>query len=169
MVLVLTAFINMRGVLTSKGKMSNPHFLMVALLIWVVVFVPLTASAQMSVAPLSGPEIRASLFGRLFTGEYPNGLGWAERFNANGTSDYSEKGRSTRGIMSLNGNVLCFSYQDNNEVGGCFEIWKRSANCFDFYSASDGPGLTDRRFGRDWQARGWASDQPSTCLSDRIS
>ena len=167
MVFVLTALINMRGVLAAMTKKSNQTFIAV-LLCWMAI-AP-AATAQLSLRPMSGSEISQILIGQLLTGEYPSGSQWAERFNSNETSDYSENGKARRGIMKLNGNILCFEYpEDPEQSGGCFEVWKRGANCFDFYSSSAAASLDQRRFGRAWDARGWISDQASTCRSEVIS
>ena len=126
--------------------------------------------AQLSIHPMTGTEIRQILFGQLLTGEYPSGVQWAERFNKNETSNYSEDGRTRLGIMKLNGNILCFDYPDDpDQSGGCFEVWKRGPNCFDFYSSSASANLDQRRFGRAWDARAWISGKTSTCLSEEIS
>lgn len=148
-------------------KMSN---MTVLLLLIIFLCGPFSAKAQFALTPLSTSEIRSNLFGRLFTGEYPSGSQWAERFNSDGTSDYSENGRAIRGIMRLSGGELCFSYPDTETLnGGCFEIWKRGTNCFDFYTPDGGASIDQKRFGQGWQARGWIAGQPSTCLSEEIS
>ena len=122
---------------------------------------------------MSATEIKQFVFGFTMSGEYASGQSWAERFNKDGTSSYSENGKPILGRMTLNGNILCFSYDENPTVsGGCFEVWKRGANCFDFYSTNaDQPAasLDQRRFGRGWDARAWYADQKSTCLSEEIS
>ena len=163
----MTAMINMRGVLAAMLKMSNRS----ALLLVIISFGCLSSAlAQFALTPLNATEIRSTLFGQLFTGEYPSGSQWAERFNTDGTSDYSENGMAIRGTMSLSGSKLCFTYPNTQTLnGGCFEIWKRGANCFDFYTPDGGATLDQRQFGRGWQARGWIADQPSTCLSEEIS
>jgi len=106
---------------------------------------------------MSATEIKQFVFGFTMSGEYASGQSWAERFNKDGTSSYSENGK----------------YDENPTVsGGCFEVWKRGANCFDFYSTNaDQPAasLDQRRFGRGWDARAWYADQKSTCLSEEIS
>jgi len=167
-VFVLTTLNIMRRLLAAYRKMSNVRSLLL-LCIGVVSFYSPSTHAQIALAPLTGNEIQSALFGRLFTGEYPNGSQWAERFNPDFTTQYSEDGRVTKGTMSLNGNILCFTYADNDQSGGCFEVWKRGPNCFDFYSPTSDASLDQRRFGRAWQARGWDADQPSTCLSEEIS
>lgn len=133
----------------------------------------LLAHAQIALNPLSGGEIAQYLFGRTVTGEYDSGKAWAERFNRDGTSEYSEDGILRRGRMTLRGNRLCFEYgQIDGLVGGCFEVWKRGQNCFDFYGVGDGTlsaTLNQKRFGEAWSARAWYSDEPSTCTTAQIS
>ena len=168
MVLVLTENINMGRLLAANWKMSNTRInLLFVTLMACLLLSP--AHSQISIKPLTGSEIRSALFGKLFTGEYPNGSGWAERFNLDFTSDYSEDNRITRGKMTLNGNILCFTYADIDQSGGCFEVWQRGENCFDFYSPTGNASLDERRFGQGWQARGWQAGSPSTCVSQQIS
>ncbi len=166
MVFVLTALINMRGVLAAMKKKSN-----LATLVLLVVILCSTSvtHSQVSLTPLTAAEIKRFMFDRLFTGEYPNGLLWSERFNRDLTSTYSESGQILEGIMRLDGDLICFSYPDSiDSFGGCFQVWKRGNNCFDFYSSQSLAGVFDRRFGRAWQARAWNADEPSTCFSDKI-
>ncbi len=138
-------------------------------LVVLIYFIGIPAFGQYVSKPLSGSEIQSQMFGRLLSGDYPNGERWAERFNYDGSSDYSENGNVRRGKMTLTGNVLCFSYDTEKDSGGCFEIWKRSPNCFDFYGARSDASLDQRNFGKAWDARGWYSGQPSTCTSEQIS
>ena len=170
MVFVLTALINMRGVLAAIMKMSNLVAKSVIMLIALVSLDSGVATAQVTLAPLQEHEIRANMIGKLFTGEYPDGTQWAERFNSDLTTDYSVNGQIDKGIMSINGSIICFTYPQNPlQVGGCFEVWKRGPNCFDFYASDSSASLDQRRFGRAWQARGWVENKPGTCLSEEIS
>ena len=166
MVFVLTAFVNMAGVVAATRKMSN---VALALILFVGSIFSEPLYAQMTLHPLSGAEIRQTMFGQTMTGEYSDGSRWAERFNSDGTSDYSQNARTVRGQMTLNGNILCFIYLADKQTGGCFEVWRRGLNCFDFYSASGDASLDQRRFGRGWDARAWYVGKPSTCLSEHIS
>jgi len=131
--------------------------------------VSFSAFAQLVLKPLTGAEIQKFVFGTTMSGEYPSGERWAERFNKDGTSEYSESGELSLGTMSLNGNILCFTYLDKPTTGGCFEVWKRGPNCFDFYSPTGDATLDQRQFGKGWDARAWYADQPSTCVSEQIS
>lgn len=158
----------MRCLLTASRKMSNTLAVLLAGLVLVPI-IAAPAKGQVALAPLTAVEIRMALFGKLFSGEYPDGARWAERFNHDLTSDYSEDGRLTKGTMTLNSNILCFYYADKDQSGGCFEVWQRGPNCFDFYSPTGDATLDQRRFGRAWQARGWNADQPATCMSEEIS
>lgn len=167
MVFVLSALINMRHLLAAMPKMSNIALMLVILLSITLVG---TALAQFAPTPLSKSQIRNEMFGHLFTGEYSNGGRWAERLNGNLTSVYVEDGRPIHGHMDFQGSNLCFEYPNRTDLeGGCFEIWKRGQNCFDFYSTNSVASLEERRWGRAWMARAWISNQPSTCKSDLIS
>lgn len=144
---------------------------------------------QFTLLPMTGTEIRNELLGTKLNGEYSSGRRWSEQLNSNFTSLYEENGSTLSGQLSVAGNQICFSYLSSeggendvdkgggsgmgglsiNGVGGCFEVWKRSANCYDFYSATSPPPLRVRRFARSWLARAWrASDEP-TCQSTPVS
>ena len=167
-VFVLTAIINMRRVLTRPPKKSI-LLVLLSLIIGPIAFISVS-QAQFVRQPMSSLDIRENLFGKLVTGEYPSGTQWAERFNLDGTSDYSENGQAKKGLMRLSGNILCFTYNsDPQQPGGCFEVWQRGKNCFDFYSSDSDASLDQRQFGRSWSARAWKTDQQNTCLSDEIS
>ena len=51
-------------------------------------------------------------------------------------SIYVEGGQPVHGHMDFQGPEL---------EGGCFEIWKRGANCFDFYSTRSSASWYERR------------------------
>ncbi len=171
MVFVLTAFVIMGGFLATRCKMSN---IVAMLLVATAVTLGNSAYAQLAKGPLGAAQIRQSMFGFAMTGEYSNGKSWAERFNRDGSTSYVEDGIAIPGKMTLKSNLLCFDYGETSGfAGGCFEVWKRSANCFDFYSENVDGGtiasLDEKRFGQGWTARAWYTDQPSTCVSDQIS
>lgn len=171
MVLVLTAFDIMGGWIKEMDEMSN----LVAKVLVVVALLgaPTTpALADNPFEPLSPSAIRTYLFGQSMVGEYPSGQAWAEQFGRDGTSLYVEGGIPTKGQMRLEGTSLCFTYPGTEQSGGCFEVWKRGPNCFDFYAmvgSTTGTRLDDRRFGRGWSARGWIAGQTATCVTEQIS
>ena len=123
--------------------------------------------------PLSEAEIRRSLLGHSWIGEYANGRQWAETFKSDGTTRYSEGNFSVEGKMRFESKEVCFTYGTGSGfVGGCFEVWRRSANCFDFYGVAGGSTnatSNQKRIGLGWTARAWKASAPSTCVSDMIS
>ena len=166
MVFVLSALINMRHLLAAMLKMSNIVVSLIAIALWAP---PNPATAQSGFAPLNQVQIRNEMFGQMFTGEYSNGAQWAERFNPNMTSIYVEDGKAIHGHMEFKGPFLCFEYPYRPDLeGGCFEIWKRGSNCFDFYGSNSAVSFNDRRMARKWMARAWISYLPSTCKGDLI-
>ena len=115
--------------------------------------------------------IETALIGAAIDGEYADGRAFSESFDKDMTSRYVEEGRTTTGRMRFEGNLICFTYDDTMS-GGCFEVWRRSANCFDFYGTGEGIAdatLAQRREGTGWTARGWRKDAPSTCVGDKIA
>jgi hypothetical protein len=166
-VFVLVAVINMRHLLAARRKMSN-LLLIVAILIGPAMSGPV--SAQAVLPPLSKSEIQALMFGQRLSGEYSTGAAWSERLNRNFTSNYTDADRSLQGAVAFRNNLLCFTYPDSALLpGGCFEVWKRGANCFDFYGASDPVSLKQRQWGQAWQARAWIVGQTGTCPGEPIS
>ena len=142
------------------------------ILFWLCLFLvsfATTSHGQLVLHPLTGAEILKFLYGSTMSGEYPDGDRWAEQFNTDGSSEYSQSGSLSHGTMKLTGNILCFTYSANEAAGGCFEVWKRGPNCFDFYSPKGGATLNQRQFGQNWDARGWYANQPPTCVSEQIS
>ncbi|MEL6967662.1 MAG: hypothetical protein AAGM04_09815 [Pseudomonadota bacterium] len=124
--------------------------------------------------PMTKAQIEENLFGRTLNGEYANGLAWTERLNTDGSSTYVENGKAISGNMRFEGNLLCFRYPGvPSSSGGCFEVWRRSINCFDFYGTEPNTSfdvpLSARRFGQSWTARAWYADQQGTCTTEQIS
>lgn len=134
---------------------------------------------QFTLLPMTGTEIRNELIGTQLSGEYSSGRGWSEQLKSNLTSIYEEDGSKLKGRVSVTANQICFTYSREGDgrmgsqsitgVGGCFEVWKRSANCFDFYSATSPPPLRIRRFARNWLARAWKTSSESTCENIPVS
>ena len=133
----------------------------------------LAASAQATrTTPLTQSEIRNEIIGLTLDGEYQDGMKWRERLGVDGTSVYEQDGAVAKGQVTFRRGRICFAYA-NEFTGGCFEVWRRSFNCFDFYSENDdgtlGATAMQRRNGIAWTARAWRADQPSTCVSDQIA
>lgn len=127
------------------------------------------ANAQATLAPLQADAIGKALLGTRLAGEYPSGRQWAEQINSDGSTIYVEDGKISAGRTTINGPIICFTYEREPLQGGCFEVWRRSDNCFDFYASDSDASLDDRRFGQGWSARGWYSNKPATCVSDQIT
>lgn len=122
---------------------------------------------------LSRTDIETELFGRAVEGYYASGMTFTESFNTDLTSDYSDAKGATSGQMSFKHDTFCFAYPDVPQMsGGCFVVWQRSQNCFDFYAALDGQayaGFLARSLGAEWDARVWRQDAQSTCPTTPIS
>lgn len=119
---------------------------------------------------MSQAEMRAAFFGTTLDGEYSDGLAWSESFDAAGRSVYRQSGARADGRILFTkgpgGDVICFRYE-RGFAGGCFEVRRRSVNCFDFYG-TDGLGaphasLRQRDGGTGWTARAWRTDAEGTC------
>ncbi len=167
-VFVLKAFANMASVLAAIREKSIAAFIAIPILLTLTA----VTQAQLSLVPLSAPEIQTRLFGERLVGEYADGQGWAENFNSDGSSDYVQDGKLTLGRMHFEGQRLCFTYDPKEMTGGCFEVWPRGANCFDFYARHEGglpARLEDKRFGRGWDARAWIDGKPPTCETEHVS
>ena len=131
-----------------------------------------TSAYAVTAAVMSAENMRAAFFGATLDGEYADGLAWSERFDREGRSVYAQQGAQAVGRIVFRANVICFRY-DRGFSGGCFEVWRRSANCFDFYGVDSvdaaHASLRQRRAGTGWTARAWRTDAPSTCVSDALS
>lgn len=121
---------------------------------------------------LSRDEIVSELIGRNVAGTYASGDGFTETFGPDGASHYRDDGREAEGIMSFRDDAFCFSYPFAEMSGGCFIVWQRSANCYDFYAVrGDTPyaGLIERSLGIGWDARVWRTDAAGTCPAVSMS
>ena len=135
-----------------------------------------TVFAQTNPLPsaLVEQEIRQALLGQTFDGEYADGRAWSERFNEDLTTKYQEDGPAVSGTMWFLPRQVCFRYGEASDFsGGCFEVWRRGANCFDFYGTGFGSGtsasLLQKEQGAAWTARAWMAGRPSTCNAQPIA
>ncbi|WP_198008661.1 hypothetical protein [Ahrensia sp. R2A130] len=121
-----------------------------------------------TIGPMSETQIRAALVGKIFEGEYPSGAAWRESFDVSGNTIYQEGGQTDLGTMTFQGNVICFDYGDPTRSGGCFNVWQRGANCFDFYSTGNIATRLQRDRGTAWDARAWEEGKTRDCTADLI-
>lgn len=169
MVFVLTVFVIMKRFLATLQNMSNLSPLL--LFIWLITG-SIASADQSAISPGQFLEL---MRGNTVIGEYQDGRQWDEMFKADGSTIYREGNYRIAGVLTSQAGKVCFSYPTAKSVsGGCFEIWQRSANCFDFYGISDPPKSTDanerqKRLSIGWTARAWVSQFPSTCVSEQIS
>ena len=127
---------------------------------------------------MSEDAMRTDFVGQTLDGHYGSGLNWTESYANNGRLDYREGARRASGSWSFRGPVFCTFYDPVFRgvfSGGCWQVLKTSANCYEFFTAARAPGATgpDRKDDGDdsaepgartqWNARGWRRDQPSTC------
>jgi len=125
---------------------------------------------------LNQQQVISHLVAQSLLGEYPNGRQWSERFHHDGSTTYREGSRVIHGNTYFRDDFVCFHYSNDPKMsGGCFEVWKRGANCFDFYgSRSPNSSQTyatkiQKQFGQNWSAQAWYSNQPNTCLTGQYS
>ncbi|MEM7694982.1 MAG: hypothetical protein AAF318_11060 [Pseudomonadota bacterium] len=124
--------------------------------------------------PMSRADIESDLFGRTIEGHYASGEAFAETLSRDLTSHYTDPDATTTGVMSFDGNALCFAYPEVGDMsGGCFRVWQRSQNCFDFYVHDDAgkprAGFAAQLIGTDWTARVWRTDAEPSCPIAPIS
>ena len=124
------------------------------------------AAGAVTFAAMSAADMREAFFGAMLRGEYADGLAWSERFDDAGRTVYAQGVAQAPGRILFRGDVICFRYEQGFS-GGCFEVWRRSANCFDFYGTDitgrPFAGWRARRAGTGWSARAWRTDAASTC------
>lgn len=129
-----------------------------------------TVSSHASAAErLDDQAIRTLVVGKTLLGQYPAGMRWRETFFVDEETDYQDPDYRLRGTWYAQNDALCTFYEDATDFeGGCFVTIKRSENCIDFYAiGSNGEPVSaspsDMTLGINWTARGWRSDQRSTC------
>ena len=120
---------------------------------------------------MSEDAMRAAFIGKTLDGHYGNGLSFTETYFAGGQLEYREDKRQAKGQWHFRGHVFCTFYEvsarDLRLNGGCWTAVKMGANCYDFYLAGLAPEPPFEDETRDmadrWSARGWRSEEPSTC------
>lgn len=133
---------------------------------------PVSASQDMA---LDDQAIRTLVVGKTLLGTYPDGVPWRETYLVDEGVDYQDPDMRLTGSWYAADNALCTFYDEAGDFeGGCFMVVVRSANCIDFYAinADDqqpNASPNDIALGFSWTARGWRSDQPSTCPEDMTS
>jgi len=162
-------------VLDKHGRVLANHIRMSILLLTLVslcltFIAPQMAGAQSS-ERLNARQTVEALQGKTLIGEYPDGAQWSETFNADNSTLYREGNFQVIGQMEERDTVVCFSYpSEQNLTGGCFEVWRRSENCFDFYGTEYATSMktsaseTQKTMSIAWSARGWFANMPSTCV-----
>jgi hypothetical protein len=125
-------------------------------------------------------EMREAFSGQTLDGHYGSGTGWTETYFADGRIDYREGSRAATGKWSYRNASFCTFYDPPytpSFVGGCWQVLKTGANCYEFYTAGfKWPGRRgeDESAGEEgndnspdaqirWNARGWRTSEPSTC------
>ena len=161
----------MGGVLARVAALS----IIVAAMVTAMALASSSKVAQAQERPVTGraltpDEASAVLRGITVEGEYDNGAAWTETFHRDGRSTYTDDGGTGTGTMRFAPPGVCFAYPDTTGLtGGCFEVWRRGARCFDFYGVANAAGPMDRRFGRFWSARAWTTGGREDCGSDLVS
>ena len=131
---------------------------------------------------MSEEAMRADFAGQTLDGHYGSGTTWTETYFADGRIDYRESNRTAQGHWHFRGGVVFCTFYDPPYspafVGGCWQVIKIGANCFEFYSAGaqlpgrrpDDEGAKDNQDEDGlapqplrWNARGWRTSEPSTC------
>ena len=112
---------------------------------------------------MSGDEIRAEFSRKHMAGIYPSRNLWTESIHGDGTTDYREGANHWRGRWWVEGRLFCFSYPPPG-LGGCFQVVRHSANCFEIYEYRSQPPDAGAPLGNNrWNGRMWHADKPTTC------
>ncbi|MEO1206900.1 MAG: hypothetical protein AAFV45_11265 [Pseudomonadota bacterium] len=141
--------------------------------LWFGVCADLTPSAWAREAWgwLPADDIQATFGGRVIDGHYRDKRSFSERYAADGSLEYTEPFRRSAGRWSVRGGSFCTIY-DQDPTGGCFRVKRTSSNCFEFYFVARSPGEAAAKpqdAVRDWTARGWLKEKPSTCGEDAVA
>lgn len=123
------------------------------------------AEDEADYTPLTKSQYEKLLPGHTINGEYrfmrarTKTFSFTELHHADGTTDYTEGGRTTKGIWyTLGQQKVCYKYPGNVEMGGgisCFWVYK-SEDCYYGYNIGQ-MGLNGPRSYNDWVAR-WIID-----------
>ena len=120
--------------------------------------------------------MREAFAGQTLDGHYGSGTTWTETYYPDGRIDYREGSRAAKGRWNFRGASFCTFYDPPYApafVGGCWQVLKTGANCYEFYTAGfqwpgrgedegeEGGSGPDRQIR--WNARGWRTSEPSTC------
>ena len=103
--------------------------------------------------------MRADFAGQTLDGHYGNQTAWTETYLADGRIDYKESSRFAKGRWHFRAGTFCTFYDPPfvpDFVGGCWQVLKQGANCYEFYSA----GVQLPGSGR----RGWRRLQQPSAL-----
>lgn len=119
--------------------------------------------------------MRADFAGQTLDGHYGNQTAWTETYFADGRIDYKESSRFAKGRWHFRAGTFCTFYDPPfvpDFVGGCWQVLKQGANCYEFYTAGTQLPGRDEDDGGDagglerplrWNARGWRTSEASTC------
>ena len=137
--------------------------------------------ATASRAWMTEGAMREAFAGQTLDGHYGSGTAWTETYAADGRIDYREGARAAQGRWSFRNATFCTFYDPPftpQFVGGCWQVLRTGANCFEFYTAGfhwpgrrDGEEAENDEEGGEaspgarvrWNARGWRTSEPSTC------
>ena len=124
--------------------------LRVSVLVALVMF-PALAGASHAVSTAQSPSrngghswmseaaMRADFAGQTLDGHYGSGTTWTETYFADGRIDYRESNRVAKGRWHFRGGVVFCTFYDPPYspafVGGCWQVIKTGANCYEFYTA----------------------------------
>jgi len=144
-----------------------------ALLIAVAIAAPdPVAATEFRYRALSRADLVTEFLGRRVDGLYADGSSFTEHFRDDGSTLYRDARGEVIGEMSFRDDNFCFRYEVPDMTGGCFVVWQRSANCYDFYVTRQGVPLasfTERILGVGWEARVWRTEVAATCPTAPVS
>ena len=109
---------------------------------------------------IGAADLAKTFAGMTMDGVYQNGEAFSETYEASGSIRYRDTRGSDQGKWSVQGEMFCTFYKD--QQGACFFVEHETGNCFTFYEprkAEDGhlePQLN-------WSSRGWDHKHPRTC------
>ena len=113
---------------------------------------------------MTGKELQETFNGVTVVGEYSSGRRFTELYATDNQLQYFEGPIETKGHWSVISGTFCTIYKGDLS-GGCFRVWRKGSNCFEFYFvARTEDQVRRKREGRPgWTARGWIKDRADTC------
>lgn len=108
---------------------------------------------------MAGADIAPVFSGMTMTGCYADGVKFTESYKSDGKIDYVDDNGADLGNWFEQQGLFCTFYV--SQLGACFTVIRKGANCFEFHAVKDQEGTAIDR--DSWTSVGWDISKPATC------